>query len=182
MNRIGPVLVLDDDADVLKAAAMALSRDAEVIHLISSPDDIAAMLVEREYSVLLLDMNFAPGDQSGHVGLDVLNRVQTLDPSLSVVLMTAYGRVSLAVETLKRGAIDFVLKPWRNEALIETLSAAAQLTRSRRAERDNLSLETAEKQMIERALARYDGNVSHAASVLGLTRWALARRMAKHDL
>lgn len=182
MNRIGPVLVLDDDADVRKAAAMALSRDADCVDLLSNPDEIAAMLRQRDYSVLLLDMNFAPGDQSGQAGLDVLGRVLVLDPPLSVVLMTAYGRVSLAVETLKRGAIDFVLKPWRNEALIETLSAATRQTRSRRAERDNLSLEAAEKQMIDRALARYDGNVSHAAAALGLTRWALARRMAKHGL
>lgn len=182
MSRIGALLVLDDDADVLKAAAIALSRDAQHIDLISNPADVGAMLQARSYDVLLLDMNFAPGEHKGQAGLDVLGRALALDPTLCVVLMTGYGRVSLAVETLKRGAVDFVLKPWRNEALIESLAAATALSRSRRAERDNLSLDAAERQMIERALHRHDGNVSHAAAALGLTRWALARRMAKHGL
>lgn len=182
MKRIGSLLVLDDDADVLKAAAIALSRDSERVDLAANPANIDAMLRDRSYDVLLLDMNFAPGEHKGQVGLDVLGRVLTLDPTLCVVLMTSYGGVSLAVETLKRGAVDFVLKPWRNEALIESLAAATALSRSRRAERDSLSLDAAERQMIARALHRHDGNVSHAATALGLTRWALARRMAKHGL
>ncbi len=182
MSKIGSLLVLDDDADVLKAATMALTPDARQVDLISDPAGTMPMVRERSYDVLLLDMNFALGEHQGHAGLNVLEEVQAFDPTLSVVLMTSYGRVSLAVETLKRGAVDFVLKPWRNAALIESLTIATSLSRSRRAERDNLSLELAEKQMIERALQRYGGNVSHAASALGLTRWALARRMAKHGL
>jgi DNA-binding NtrC family response regulator len=182
MSKIGSLLVLDDDADVLKAAAIALSPEAQGIDPISDPADTMAMLRDHAYDVLLLDMNFALGEHEGQAGLDLLEEVQVFDPTLSVVLMTSYGRVALAVETLKRGAVDFVLKPWRNAALIESLTIATALSRSRRAERDNLSLEVAEKQMIERALRRHDGNVSHAAAALGLTRWALARRMAKHGL
>jgi DNA-binding NtrC family response regulator len=180
MSRIGAILVLDDDADVLRATAMALSRAAERVDTISEPSAIEAALA-RDYDVLLLDMNFVPGEHSGDAGLDVLDRVQQVDPTLSVVLMTVYGGVTLAVEALKRGAVDFVVKPWRNDKLVEALEAAARLTRTRRAER-SLSLDAIERHAIERALARHDGNISHAAAALGLTRPALYRRMAKHGL
>jgi DNA-binding NtrC family response regulator len=134
------------------------------------------------YEVVLLDMNFALGDQSGRDGLDQLARIQMFDPALSVVLMTAYGGVSLAVEALKRGAADFVLKPWRNEKLIAALNAAAELTRSKRASDSAFDLEMVELSAIQRALAYFDGNISRAASALGLTRPALYRRMTKHGL
>jgi DNA-binding NtrC family response regulator len=180
MSRIGPILVLDDDADVLRAVAMALSRDAARVDTLSDPGAVEAAMA-RGYDVLLLDMNFAPGEHSGDAGLDVLDRVQLRDPTLSVVLMTVYGGVTLAVEALKRGAVDFVVKPWRNEKLVDALAAAARLTRARRAE-TSLSLDAIERHAIERALARHDGNISHAAAALGLTRPALYRRIAKHGL
>jgi DNA-binding NtrC family response regulator len=182
MSKIGSVLVLDDDVDVLRSAAMALSRDAECVDLISRPDEFEAMVRKSNYNVLLLDMNFAPGDHLGRAGLDILGQALTLDPTLSVVLMTGFGRVSLAVDALKRGATDFVLKPWRNEKLVEVISAASLLSYFRRQHHENHSLDAAEKQMIERALDRCGGNISQASTVLGLTRWALARRMAKHGL
>jgi two-component system, response regulator RegA len=99
-----------------------------------------------------------------------------------VVLMTTFGGVSLAVEALKRGAADFVLKPWRNEKLVAAVRAAAELTRSKRLADESFDLEAAERTAIRRALAHHDGNVSRAAASLGLTRPALYRRMAKHGL
>jgi DNA-binding NtrC family response regulator len=181
MSKIGSVLVLDDDVDVLRSAAMALSRDAVSVDLISHPDEFEAMVRKSDYNVLLLDMNFAPGDHSGRAGLDILRQALSLDPTLSVVLMTGFGRVTLAVDALKRGATDFILKPWRNEKLVDVVSAASRLTEDRR-DHENLSLDAAEKQMIERALERCGGNISQASTALGLTRWALARRMTKHGL
>jgi DNA-binding NtrC family response regulator len=182
MNRLGPILVLDDDADVLKAAALALSREAARVDVISVPHAVEAALAAQEYDAVLLDMNFAPGEHAGDAGLDALRRIQALDPTLSVVLMTVYGGVSLAVEALKRGAADFVLKPWRNEKLVDALAAATALTRARRGARDSLNLDLIERHAIERALARHDGNISQAAAALGVTRPALYRRMAKHGL
>lgn len=182
MNRLGPILVLDDDADVLKAAALALSREAVRVDVISAPHEVEAALTGREYDAVLLDMNFAPGEHAGDAGLDALRRIHALDPTLSVVLMTVYGGVSLAVEALKRGAADFVLKPWRNEKLVDALAAATALTRARRSARDSLNLDLIERHAIERALARHDGNISQAAAALGVTRPALYRRMAKHGL
>jgi DNA-binding NtrC family response regulator len=126
-------------------------------------------------------MNFAAGARGGREGLDALARLQAADPALSVVLMTTYGGVALAVEALKRGAVDFVLKPWRNEALVESLQAAARRTAERRAG-GTLDLDELERRTILRALAVHDGHVSRAAAVLGLTRPALYRRMERHGL
>ena len=89
---------------------------------------------------------------------------------------------SLAVEALKRGAVDFVLKPWRNDRLLDTLTAAAALTRARREAASDLNLDVLERHAIQRALVRYEGNISQAAAALGLTRPALYRRMSKHGL
>ena len=182
MSGLGQVLVLDDDPDVLKAAGLALARAAERVELITSPEAALPALHGARFDAVLLDMNFAPGEHSGSAGLDVLSRIQAEDPALSVVLMTVYGGVSLAVEALKRGAADFVLKPWRNDRLLDTLTAAAALTRARRAAASDLNLDVIERHAIQRALVRYEGNISQAAAALGLTRPALYRRMSKHDL
>ena len=182
MTTLGPVLVLDDDPDVLKAAGLALARAAERVELVASPEEVLPVLKRGGIDAVLLDMNFTPGEHSGGAGLDMLARIQAADPCVSVVLMTVYGGVSLAVEALKQGAADFVLKPWRNEKLIEAMSAASALTRARRATRDSLNLDLLERHAIERALARYEGNISQAAAALGLTRPALYRRLAKHGL
>src|SRR5436305_11817882 len=113
MGSLGAVLVLDDDPDVLKAAGLALARAAARVELVSAPDDVLPVLADRQIDAILLDMNFAPGEHSGGAGLDMLARIRAADPCVSVVLMTVYGGVSLAVEALKQGAADFVLKPWR---------------------------------------------------------------------
>ena len=181
MKRLGRVLVLDDDPDVVNAACLALAPDADRVDSLDSPDGIGPALERETYEVVLLDMNFAPGDHSGQAGLNALRRIQAADGDLCVVLMTVYGGVALAVEALKHGAADFVLKPWRNERLIEAAAAAADLTRAHRAG-DNLNLDVIERRAIERARARCDGNVSQTAAVLGLTRPALYRRMTKHGL
>ena len=182
MGALGSLLVLDDDPDVLKAAGLALARAAERVELVSSPEDVLPVLADRQIDAILLDMNFAPGEHSGGAGLDMLGKIHAADPCVSVVLMTVYGGVSLAVEALKQGAADFVLKPWRNEKLIEAMAAGCALTRARRAARDSLNLDVLERHAIERALARYEGNISQAAAALGLTRPALYRRMSKHGL
>jgi two-component system response regulator RegA len=174
------LLIIDDDPDVLKAAAATLARAAERVDTLNSPEGAA----ERAhlYDAVLLDMNFAAGARDGTEGLDTLGRLHEADPALSVVLMTTYGGVSLAVQALKRGAADFVLKPWRNEGLVEAMRAAVALTAERRASGAALNLDDLERRAIARALALYDGNVSHAAAALGLTRPALYRRMERHGL
>jgi DNA-binding NtrC family response regulator len=172
-------LVVDDDPDVLKAAAATLGAPDAQVELATSPDGLEAKAAG--WDAVLLDMNFAAGVRTGAEGFDALDRLQTADPALSVVLMTTFGGVALAVEALKRGAVDFVLKPWRNEALAEAMHSAARLTAERR-KGGGLNLDELERRTILRALAIHDGNISKAAQALGLTRPALYRRMERHGL
>ena len=179
MQASPAILVIDDDPDVLAAARLVLSQDFTV-QAAATADELLARANEVE--AVLLDMNLVVGERSGVQGLDLLEKLKAIDPALSVVLMTTYGGVALAVEALKRGAEDFVLKPWRNPALLDTLARAVKATHDRRASGAELNLEQLERRAIERALAIYDGNVSHAAAALGLTRPALYRRMERYGL
>lgn len=172
------VLVIDDDPDVLEAAQLALTTYARV-QTVSSPDRVTELLASTSYDCVLLDMNYEAGKRGGAEGMAVLERIKAADPTLAVVLMTAYGAVSLAVESLKQGADDFLLKPWRNKALVEAVRRAAERTRSAR---ELATLDVVERSAIARALDRHEGNIAQAAIALGLSRPALYRRMAKHGL
>src|SRR5579875_1744274 len=115
MDKAPALLVVDDDPDVALAARYALSGVAGRIDSAVSLDGLEQVLAGAGYAAVLLDMNFVAGESGGRAGLDGLARIRAADPTLAVVLMTAYGGVQLAVEALKRGAADFVLKPWKNE-------------------------------------------------------------------
>jgi two-component system response regulator RegA len=181
MTSPGAIIVVDDDPDVGLAVQLALAGHALRVDFASSASTLLEALQVETYDAVLLDMNFAVGDSSGRAGLEGLAAARAADPALAVVLMTAYGGVALAVEALKHGAADFVLKPWKNDRLVETVGAAAALTRARRRDQD-MDLDALERQAIERVLARHAGNISKAAAALGLTRPALYRRMEKHGL
>jgi DNA-binding NtrC family response regulator len=174
-----PLLIVDDDSDVRDAAQLALSDHVTRSEGISSPNLMARSLVPGRFGCLLLDMNFVAGNRSGAEGLDALDMARALDPTLAVVLMTAFGGVSLAVEAVKRGAHDFMLKPWRNDDLIAAVTSASAATEAARKGR---SLADLEREAIERSLSQAGGNVARAAAILGLSRPALYRRMAKHGL
>ena len=181
MNERGGILIIEDDADVLRAARIALELHAKRVELAASPEGLERLLQNDVFDAVLLDMNFVSGVRDGNAGLDALVRIQSFDPSLAVVLMTAFGGVALAVESLKRGAVDFILKPWRNDKLLAAMSAAMNITHSRR-QAQTQQLDALERDAIERALARHEGNISLAASELGLSRPALYRRISKHGL
>jgi len=173
------ILIVDDDADVRLAARLALSPHATRLESVADPDAMAALLSPGAFDCVLLDMNFALGEHSGRAGMTALQTIARIDPALAVVLMTSYGAVSLAVESLKRGAHDFLLKPWRNDALINAVLGAAAHTRG---ERQGMPLDEQEREAIRKALTRHAGNIAQAATALGLSRPALYRRMAKHGL
>jgi len=177
----GAILVVEDDPDVRHSASVILSPHVARIELLDNVRTLGNVLGAGKYDVVLMDMNYVAGERSGAAGLDALAAVQCFDPTLAVVLMTAYGGVTLAVEALKRGAVDFILKPWRNDKLIAAVHAAQQITRARRAS-GTLQLAKLERDAIERALTESAGNISVAADKLGLSRAALYRRMAKHGL
>jgi DNA-binding NtrC family response regulator len=179
MERLGAILVLDDDRDVLQAAELALAAHAARVVTGRSPEEIAPALAEARFDCVLLDMNFVAGQRSGGEGFEALAAIKAADPTLSVVLMTAYGAVALAVESLKRGADDFLLKPWRNDTLVAAVKAAAARTK---AARTPLPLDEMEKRAVAQALERHKGNIAQAAVALGLSRPALYRKIEKHGL
>jgi DNA-binding NtrC family response regulator len=179
MQRLDAILVLDDDPDVLQAAELTLAGHAARVVTAQSPDAIAPALADGLFDCVLLDMNFVAGKRSGGEGFEALAAIKAVDPALSVVLMTAYGAVTLAVESLKRGADDFLLKPWRNDALVAAVNAAAERTRSARAPH---TLDEMERRAVAAALERHKGNIARAAIALGLSRPALYRKIEKHGL
>jgi two-component system response regulator RegA len=179
MERLNAILVIDDKPEVHQAVALALEPWVERVESAESPEAVPALMAAARYDCALLDMNFAVGERSGREGITALDMIKAADPTLAVILMTAYGAVSLAVESLKRGASDFLLKPWRNEALVAAVHEAARRTATARA---GTSLDALERSAIAGALDRHDGNIAQAAAALGLSRPALYRRMAKHGL
>jgi len=126
------ILVVDDNEDILQAARLLLKRHFTGIQTLSDPSQLPALVKRKAFDVALLDMNFAPGADSGDEGLARLAEVMALDPEAVVVMVTAHGDVDVAVEAMKKGAADFVTKPWENERLVATLMAALNLRRSRR--------------------------------------------------
>lgn len=131
-GTLGRILIVDDDHDVLVAARLLLKRHFPFIGTETDPGRIPAVFAEDPPDVVLLDMNFAMGENSGREGLEWLSQILGLDPDTVVILITAYGDVSTAVEAMKRGAADFVVKPWQNDKLVETVRNAMTLRQSRR--------------------------------------------------
>ncbi len=130
MKSFKKILIVDDDRDVLLAARLFLKQHAERVDTEADPNQIPHLLQNEIYDVILLDMNFARDATSGKEGFHWLSRILEIDPAAVVILITAYGGVETAVQAIKEGATDFVLKPWQNEKLLATLSAAARLRRS----------------------------------------------------
>jgi two-component system response regulator HydG len=130
-EKIGKVLIVDDDEDVLKAARLFLKKYVTSIHTEKDPENIPSLLVNNTYDVILLDMNFSRDVTSGQEGLYWLSRILEIDPSAVVIMITAFGDVNLAVTAVKQGATDFILKPWQNEKLLATVSAAGNLHKTR---------------------------------------------------
>jgi len=129
-KKIGKVLIVDDNEDILLAGHLFLKQHFSLVHTEKNPNQIPSLLKNENYDVILLDMNFARDVTSGIEGFYWLDKILEIDPSAVVVLITAFGDVEMAVKAIKKGATDFVLKPWQNEKLLATLSSAMNLRRS----------------------------------------------------
>jgi DNA-binding NtrC family response regulator len=121
------VLIADDQADVLEALRLLLKSERYQIETVKRPADIIRAIEERDFDVILMDLNYTRDTTSGEEGLDLLARLQKLDSTLPVVVMTAWGSVDVAVEAMRRGASDFIQKPWDNARLITILHTQAEL-------------------------------------------------------
>jgi DNA-binding NtrC family response regulator len=126
------VLIADDQQDVLEALRLLLKAEGFEIETVSSPAAVVAAVAAKEFDVVLMDLNYARDTTSGHEGLELLARLQQIDATLPVVVMTAWGSVDLAVEAMRRGARDFVQKPWENARLLATLRTQIALGRALR--------------------------------------------------
>lgn len=129
-KEIGKILIVDDDEDVLLAAKMLLKKHAHHVTIEKNPNKIPFLLNNDSFDVILLDMNFSKDITSGKEGFYWLSQITERDPNAVVILITAFGDVEMAVRALKEGATDFVLKPWQNEKLLATISAAIKLKKS----------------------------------------------------
>lgn len=146
------VLIADDQADLLDALRLLLKADGMQMEAVTSPEAALAALTSRPYDLLLMDLNYTGDTTSGTEGMDLLSRVQALDSTLPVVVMTGWGSVDLAVETMRRGVRDFVQKPWDNAQLIATLRSEIAAGRERRQRADDDRREMDEARRIQRKL------------------------------
>jgi DNA-binding NtrC family response regulator len=126
------ILVADDQADVLEALRLLLKGEGFHLETANSPAGILAALDAREFDVILMDLNYARDTTSGEEGLDLLTRIQNIDNTLPIVVMTAWGSVELAVEAMRRGARDFIQKPWDNARLLAILRTQIELSQALR--------------------------------------------------
>jgi len=132
-------LIADDDADILTALHLLLKNDGYEPETVSSPAAVLDAIKRSQFDVVLMDLNYARDTTSGREGIDLISRIQALDPSLPIVVMTAWATVDLAVETMRRGVRDFVQKPWENHRLLQTLRKQVKHARARRTFRHRLA-------------------------------------------
>lgn len=170
-NYYNTILIVDDNPAILTALKICLAGVFTHIVTLSSTDRLVAIMSEEHVDVVLLDMNFSLGVNTGQDGLFWLRTLKKLHPDTPVVLMTAYADVQLAVKGLKNGAADFVTKPWDNDELVRTLRDAVEKSR------EVVTLDKLEQQHVHRVVEQCHGNMSKAAELLGITRQTLYRKL-----
>ena len=126
------VLIADDQADIRDALRLLLKREKYETHAVASPAEALAAIEAREFDAVLMDLNYARDTTSGEEGFDLLTRIQMLDSTLPVIVMTAWGSVEIAVEAMRRGARDFIQKPWENERLLSIIRTQIDLRQALR--------------------------------------------------
>src|ERR1035441_2697800 len=127
-TRTPCILVADDQPDVLEALRFLIKGEGYLAVLVNSPVAAIAQVESRDFDAVLMDLNYTRDTTSGQEGLDLLNRIQSLDTTLPVIVMTAWGSVELAVEAMRRGARDFIQKPWDNARLSAILKRSEEHT------------------------------------------------------
>jgi DNA-binding NtrC family response regulator len=128
----GSILIVDDDLDVLASAKLFLEQHFNYVLSESNPERVNGLIKHNRFDVILLDMNFSTGRTDGREGLSILDRLVNQSPDSVVILMTAFGDIDLAVKGVKKGAFDFILKPWKNAKLIASVMSAFRYSESKR--------------------------------------------------
>lgn len=171
------ILVIDDNRSVLSALEILLQFEYKSVQTLFNPNQISSFPNMEEIDIVLLDMNFSAGVNTGNEGLFWLNEIKKKSPNTSVIMMTAYGAVDLAVTAIKQGATDFVLKPWNNERLLTTVRSAYELRKSKQEIHSLKKKESNLKQVINEGKNLIIGQSKALGSVLDL-----AAKVAKTDV
>jgi DNA-binding NtrC family response regulator len=172
----GRLLIVEDHKQVLKALIQLLEPEFDSITGLSNPNQIINRITTEEYDVILLDMNFSAGVNTGNEGLYWLNRILKTDQLAVVVMITAYADVNLTVRAIKEGATDFVVKPWDNHKLIATLQAAYKLRQSKM---ENKTLRDKQKQINKRINKQYGSLIGKSQAMEGVLQ--VINKVAKTD-
>ena len=173
MNTYGTILIVDDNAAILTAMQYLLDGTFEQVLTTTQPEDILKLMAQQTIDIVLLDMNFTLGVNSGNEGLFWLRAIRKQHPQTPVVLLTAYADVNLAVKGLKNGAADFITKPWDNDDLVRKLKDVLDM------QNEIVTLDEMEAQHVRRAIDHCHGNLSRAAEMLGITRQTLYNKMKR---
>jgi DNA-binding NtrC family response regulator len=132
MKQFGRILVVDDNVDILTSARLLLKKHYSLIKTTDDPHQIEELINQFEFDVIVLDMNFTQDAISGQEGFNWLKTILTINPSIVVIMMTAYADIKLAVDAIKAGASDFITKPWQNDELLASMAAAFQHSKSKK--------------------------------------------------
>jgi len=189
------ILIIDDNKSVRISLKMVLGNEFDSILTIGDPTLLPALLANGDFDAVLLDMNFDNCRLDGSDGLFWLERIKGMPKPPAVVMITAFGDIALAVEAMKRGAEDFITKPWDNDELISKLKAAikknkiarsdmvalsdAKVTKAREEKQLAMTLEELKADHIDTVVARCNGNLSQAAKLLGINRQTLYNQLKK---
>ena len=171
--KYGTLLVIDDNPSILTALKICLGNTFERILTLSRPDTAPTLLQQEQVDLILLDMNFSLGVNSGQDGLLWLRTFRRLHAHIPVVLITAFADVQLAIKGLKSGAADFVTKPWDNDELTRVLKDAIDNNT------EVATLENFENDYIRKVVDKCHGNISRAAEMLGITRQTLYAKLKR---
>ena len=173
MANYGTILVVDDNTSIFTTLEICLDGVFDRVLTLTKPENILTTLRQEAVDVILLDMNFSLGVNTGHEGLLWVQAIHRRHPNIPIVLMTAYADVKLAVKGLKNGAADFVTKPWDNHELIRTLKDAID------SNTEVIPLERMEEEHVRKVVDKCHGNISKAAELLEISRQRLYKKLKK---
>lgn len=159
------LLIIDDDEDVLLAAKLFLKQHIKSVHTDSNPNNLPMLLKNENYDMILLDMNFSRDATSGKEGFHWLNKILEIDPTIAVILITAYGDIELAVQGVKEGATNFLLKPWDNKKLLATISTTLEAQRSKKELQD---LRSKQKFLMEQGDQPYSQIIGESEAMMAV--------------
>lgn len=167
MPKTGNILLADDDEYVLLSLRLLLESHFNAVVTTNSPERIPALFDKDQFDVVVLDMNFRQGDTTGHQGLFWLKKILSIKPETAVIMLTAYADIHLAVESIKEGALDFIVKPWQNDKLLATVKAANMLSQERKKVRH---LKSRQRSLVSALEPRYQPLIGNSEAISSIRR------------